>query len=382
MKFFCLKLMILEKISRSKFGIEQYNKQKLQFKLQKNLDAQTRKFLECQLIFEYNIKSYQNGQTQFIHQKAGKSENVGFANQNGKKFNFSSNESSKFKKTNNKGGEGLLSNLLEEVAFFSSAFYQIEMYQKNIQTKFQEQFQFRIQEFIQKLEQLQFSQINLYQETDENFHSYLERLETNLFKRVNDIEITQFKIPIFDFLDYLEDYLQEKLAQKRCFSNLNIEQDFLIQQIKKIYWEEGSDGFKKEKEEESNLLDNLVQRFKDFTNNEQWKIKQGLVFPVIQISTNCFSDSITSFCQEVLIQLWVEEKDQRVRNVLKNQHLIRMQMQILSKDWSTQHDRIEKKMQEMSRRIDELQEQISHEAKLNQRDLYKKRTRRNIKTIG
>ncbi|CAK87305.1 unnamed protein product, partial (macronuclear) [Paramecium tetraurelia] len=102
----------------------------------------------------------------------------------------------------------------------------------------------------------------------------------------------------------------------------------------------------------------------------QWKIKQGLVFTIIQISSNCFSDSITSFCQKVLIEQWVQENDQRVRNILKNQGLISMQMQILQKDWSTQHHRIAKNMQEMLRRIDELQEQISHEANLNKRDIY------------
>ncbi|CAK81644.1 unnamed protein product (macronuclear) [Paramecium tetraurelia] len=52
--------------------------------------------------------------------------------------------------------------------------------------------------------------------------------------------------------------------------------------------------------------------------------------------------------------------------------MLRLQMQILQKDWSTQHDIIAGKMQEMLRRIDELQEQASHEANLKKRDLYLK----------
>ncbi|CAD8098799.1 unnamed protein product [Paramecium sonneborni] len=44
-------------------------------------------------------------------------------------------------------------------------------------------------------------------------------------------------------------------------------------------------------------------------------------------------------------------------------------MQNLKKNWQTQHDRISGEMQQMLLRIDKLQEQISHEANLNKRDL-------------
>ncbi|CAD8118446.1 unnamed protein product [Paramecium primaurelia] len=44
-------------------------------------------------------------------------------------------------------------------------------------------------------------------------------------------------------------------------------------------------------------------------------------------------------------------------------------MQILQKDWQTQHDRISGEMQKMLKRIDELQEQITQEANHNKREL-------------
>ncbi|CAD8215539.1 unnamed protein product [Paramecium octaurelia] len=113
-------------------------------------------------------------------------------------------------------------------------------------------------------------------------------------------------------------------------------------------------------------------KIQDFKNNEYWKIKQGLVFTIIQISSNCFSDTLASFCQKVLIQLWVQEKDLRVKNLLKNEKVMSMQMRILQKDWQTQQDRIAGEMQKMLSRIDELQEQISHEANLNKLDIYLK----------
>ncbi|CAK86043.1 unnamed protein product (macronuclear) [Paramecium tetraurelia] len=325
---------------------------------------------------EGNEKCHQVEKVQQIDLQVKKSEN---ANQT---FNFYSNESYrtylsfilkvvKLKKLILKQQMALLHNLLEEVNFFSNTINQIEKFNKEIQTKFQQRFQFCIQEYIQKFEQLQFSQINLSQKKDENFHLYLESLEAKLFKRINDEEIIQININIFDFLNCLEVYLRNKLVQKSTFSINQVEEDCLYQLIKKIYLHQDSEKVDdvEESKEKFGFLDNLVQRFKDFTNNEQWKIKQGLVFTIIQISSNCFSDSITSFCQKVLIQLWVQEKDLRVRNILKNKDLISMQMQILQKDWQSQHNRIAGKMQEMLRRIDELQEQISHEANLNKRDI-------------
>ncbi|CAK83935.1 unnamed protein product (macronuclear) [Paramecium tetraurelia] len=289
--------------------------------------------------------------------QVGKSENGVFANQIRKKFNFSSNESQrtylssimkviKLKKLILTEEFVLLHKLLEEVVFFSDTFRQIQEYEKEIQIKFSFRFQCRISEFIQKFEKRMKIFICIWQKP-----SYLK------------VQMKQ-KLMFQIFLIAQNFIYIKKLDQK----------DFLIQQIKKIYLEKESEKVDSgdEQTEQFGLLDNMVQRFKDFTNNEQWKIKQGLVFTIIQISSNQFSDSMTSFCQKVIIQLWVQEKDQRVRNILKNQGLVSMQMQILQKDWQTQQDRIEGKMQEMLRRIDELQEQIFHEANLSQRDHYLK----------
>ncbi|CAK76754.1 unnamed protein product (macronuclear) [Paramecium tetraurelia] len=269
-------------------------------------------------------------------------------------------------------GRELLNQLFEKVVLFSEKLDQIQRYEKENQIKFQKRCQECIQEFMEMFEESQLILNQANQNDDENFHLYLERIETQFFKRGNDKVIAQDQIKISDFLYQLVVSVQKQLAELKYRSNMTLKQDFLIQQIKKIYLEENGEEDQEESKEQFCLLDNFVQRVKEFSNNDQWKIKQGLVFTIIQISSNCFSDSMTSFCQKVLIQLWVQEKDQRVRNILKNQGLISVQMQILQKDWSTQHDRIANNMQEMLRQIDELQEQISHEANLNKRDIYLK----------
>ncbi|CAK92961.1 unnamed protein product, partial (macronuclear) [Paramecium tetraurelia] len=330
-----------------------------------------------------NKNSNLTDQFQLNSQLEGQSENdkICELKQNGKKFNFRSDNNYrtylsfmikiiKLKKLKLQEEMELLQKLLEEFVLFSVKLDQIEKYKIEIQIKFQQRFQCYIQEFIQKFELLQLTDVNLYQKEDESFHLYLDRIETELFKRIKDKEIIQTYINIPDFLNQLEIYVYEKVVSQRCFANSPIKQDFLIKQIKKIYLEDLEEV---EADEESNqqfgLEDNLIQKYQDFINNDQWKIKQGLVFTIIQISSNSYSDNVTSFCQKVLIKMWIQEKDLRVRNILKHKHLISLQMQIMQKDWSTQIERIAKKMQEMLSRIDELQEQISHEANLKKRDL-------------
>ncbi|CAD8214592.1 unnamed protein product [Paramecium pentaurelia] len=148
----------------------------------------------------------------------------------------------------------------------------------------------------------------------------------------------------------------------------------MIQQIKKIYLSENEEEEQEDKDDvQSNqqlgLFQSLYQKYKDYKNNDEWKIKQGLVLSIIQISSNCFTNRIIQFCQQILIELWALEKDQRVRNLLKNETLIHLSMQILQKDWQTQNNRIAGEMQQMLSRIDFLQEQIAQEANANKREI-------------
>ncbi|CAD8181198.1 unnamed protein product [Paramecium pentaurelia] len=146
---------------------------------------------------------------------------------------------------------------------------------------------------------------------------------------------------------------KEKLiVSKQEFQEISFDQKYLIQLTKKIYLQENYQIC----EVKSNQQDQLL------INNKTMNGKLN------RISFNSFTETTTRFCQKTLIQLWVLEKDQSVRNLLKNQHLLSLQMQILSKDWKTQHDRIAGEMQKMLKRIDELQEQISCEANLNKRE--------------
>ncbi|CAK70857.1 unnamed protein product (macronuclear) [Paramecium tetraurelia] len=216
---------------------------------------------------------------------------------------------------------------------------------------------------LNQLKEYQFTTANLKQYETESSKEYFSRISINLYdENQSDQKNTQI-INIVHFLYQLMAETKEKLMKSKWkFIEIQFDQEYLIQLSKILYLQENYE----EQEVKTNQQD---QFSKDQYNNDEWKIKQGLVLTIIQISLHSFAEKITQFCQKELIELWVQEKDLRVRNLLKNEKLISMQMQILSKDWQTQQDRIAGEMQEMLSRIDELQEQISHEANLNKRDL-------------
>ncbi|CAD8089150.1 unnamed protein product [Paramecium sonneborni] len=286
------------------------------------------------------------------------------------KFCIKENGMAKLQLQKIKQEKEILCKLLEDFIIFSDKLNQIQRYQKEVQIKFQQKFQDRFQELTKNYQQSTTTKLDLQQKEDENFKLYFERISSNLSKETTDTDMANLKMNISDFLNSLKSYCQAKLSEQKYISNTIIEQEFMLQQIRKLYLQ---DNQLEENDEKSNqhlgVFDTLNLKFKDFNNNEEWKIRQGLAFTIIQISSNCFTDAIISFCQKTLIQFWVSEKDQRVRNLLKNENLINLQMQILKKDWQSQHDKIAGEMQQMLKKTDQLQEEISHEANLNKRDL-------------
>ncbi|CAD8105018.1 unnamed protein product [Paramecium primaurelia] len=266
-----------------------------------------------------------------------------------------------------------LTQLLEEVQKFRNDFFLIQDYKKEIQAQMHNFFLKFLQDQVNKFEQSLYTTADLKQIQREDFKEYFERITILLEcqDQKDDRNIAE-QTNIFDFLNNIKAEIQKILIDSKCVSQeVIISQDKLIKQITNIYLQgdEEEESDEVESIKQFSLLNALNQKYQDFINNDEWKIKQSLVITIIQISSNCFIDTIIVFCQKALIFFWIEEKDQRVRNILKNQHLIKMQMQILSQDWQTQHNRIAGEMQQNLRRVEQLQEQISREANLSKRDI-------------
>ncbi|CAK81362.1 unnamed protein product (macronuclear) [Paramecium tetraurelia] len=181
-----------------------------------------------------------------------------------------------------------LNKLLEKFDSFSRKLDKILRYEEEYQNKLYFRFQDCTKECIQRFEESQLINDNVNQKEDENFQQYLERIETQFFRRGNVNVIYQAQIKISDFLNQIVACVKQ-VEFKYCTST-QIESDYLIQQLNTIYLE---DIEVLEDEEESDqqlgLSNNLIFKIKDVITNDQWKIKQGLVFTIIQITSSCYS---------------------------------------------------------------------------------------------
>ncbi|CAD8083708.1 unnamed protein product [Paramecium primaurelia] len=227
---------------------------------------------------------------------------------------------------------------------------------------------------IKNFDNSQSTNIDLQQKENENFKTYFDRIQITLQQEVllNDNIVEKRnskKIYLLDFFQKLKISIKKQLVINNKSSDISMEQEHLIQLISKIYLNQDQQDFEEEpSQHKCGLFDTLKQKYKDFKNNDEWKIKQGLVLTLIQVSSNTTMDSINSYCQSTLIKLWKQEKDQRIRKQLKNQDLINMQINLFKKDWKIQEIKIAQEMQQLINKMDNLQISISHEVNPNKRD--------------
>ncbi|CAD8166292.1 unnamed protein product [Paramecium pentaurelia] len=219
---------------------------------------------------------------------------------------------------------------------------------------------------IKNFDNSQSTKIDLQQEENENFKTYFDRIQMTLQQEellIDNIveKRNSKKINLLDFFQKLKISIKKQLVINNKSSDISMEQEHLIQLIPKIYLNQDQQDFEEEpNQNKGGLFDSLKQNYKDFKNNDEWKIKQDLVFTLIQVSSNSTMDSINSYCQSPLIKLQKQEKDQRIRKQLKTK------IQLIY--WKIQKIKIAQEMQQLINKMDNLKIFISHEVNPNKRD--------------
>ncbi|CAD8113595.1 unnamed protein product [Paramecium primaurelia] len=176
----------------------------------------------------------------------------------------------------------LFCQILEETKQFSDKLHLIQKYNENIQSRTYRKFNSHFQNQIQIFEQLQWTTANLQKNEKESFKDYFNRIETDIYlvKNEKDDSYIQQKTNVCDFLNFFQGEIKQKLVQSKCvISKIQFDQEYLIKQIKKIYLSEDEEEEQEDKDDvESNqqgLFQFLNQKYKDYKNNDEWKIKQG-----------------------------------------------------------------------------------------------------------
>ncbi|CAD8138216.1 unnamed protein product [Paramecium pentaurelia] len=97
------------------------------------------------------------------------------------------------------------------------------------------------------------------------------------------------------------------------------------------------------------------------------KVREGLVYNLIRLQQSIQEQQINSFCCKQLQYFWIYEKNQRVRNLLKNKELIEIQKQLFVQDQDNLQDSLQYQLKKSMQIIQNLQQQIKLEGNLLKR---------------
>ncbi|CAD8113818.1 unnamed protein product [Paramecium primaurelia] len=118
-----------------------------------------------------------------------------------------------------------------------------------------------------------------------------------------------------------------------------------------------------------NTYKNAKEQFLDLVDLKyDYKVREGLVYNLIRLQQVNQEQKIKAFCQKHLQYFWVFEKDQRVRNLLKNKELVEIQKQLFTQDIDNLADSIKDELKSRMQKLDNLQQEIKLEGNFQKRE--------------
>ncbi|CAD8111280.1 unnamed protein product [Paramecium sonneborni] len=153
-----------------------------------------------------------------------------------------------------------------------------------------------------------------------------------------------------ELMEYLSFFYQ--LSNSDYFNKMKADK------INDSIWQDIKNAYQKKKEK---LLD-LINLKPDH------KIREGLVYNLIRLQFSIQEQQINSFSTKYLQYMWVYEKDQKVRNLLKNKELIEIQKQLFAQDLDNLSGSIKDELKEKMIRLENLQQRIKLEGNQQKRD--------------
>ncbi|CAD8210407.1 unnamed protein product [Paramecium octaurelia] len=96
----------------------------------------------------------------------------------------------------------------------------------------------------------------------------------------------------------------------------------------------------------------------DTISDQSYKVRELVVFNLIKIQSIIQEQPIQEFCENLLKQIWIIEKNPNVRSLLKNEEMIKMQKKLFSQDLQNFSLKIKKEMQTKFKQIEQLETQV------------------------
>ncbi|CAD8125274.1 unnamed protein product [Paramecium sonneborni] len=99
-----------------------------------------------------------------------------------------------------------------------------------------------------------------------------------------------------------------------------------------------------------------------------YKVREGLAYNLIRLQYSIQEQQINQFSCKYVQHMWVFEKDQRVRNLLKNKELVEIQKQLFAQDFDNFSSSIKDELKERLQKLENLQQQIKLEGNQQKRE--------------
>ncbi|CAD8191441.1 unnamed protein product [Paramecium octaurelia] len=202
--------------------------------------------------------------------------------------------------------------------------------------------------------------LNLFNEIDDSQRKNFKQSIINLRKQtLKFLKMIQNELIFFDdkFLKKCKEQTNDqkipKLLHIFTFDFLNLLDQGIVHQVGKV-----------------DIVQNIIAELKndmkidqeenifDIFSDSSYKVRELVVFNLIKIQSIIQEQSIQEFCEDLLKQIWIIEKHPNVRNLLKNEEMIKMQKRLFSHDLQNFFLKINLEMQKKFEKIKHLQTQV------------------------
>ncbi|CAD8099382.1 unnamed protein product [Paramecium sonneborni] len=229
-----------------------------------------------------------------------------------------------------------------------------QILQKESQNDEQKKFQDQLIQ-LQQSEQQDFStQIKNLKEKSDKFFSV--KVKTQIKQMIDGLQIedkqkNQYQLNVnLQLPEFLSFFYQKSSQEYSQGLKPDVINDSIWQEMKNCYIE------LKEK-----LIDSIELK-------SDYKVREGLVYNLIRLQQCIQEQQIYSFSTKYLQYIWVYEKDQKVRSLLKNKELIQIQKLLFSSELDNLSSSIKDEIKERMQKLENLQQQIKLEGNSQKRE--------------
>ncbi|CAD8125112.1 unnamed protein product [Paramecium sonneborni] len=163
-------------------------------------------------------------------------------------------------------------------------------------------------------------------------------------------------------IDY--QYIQQMISIKEFYQypfDLEPQIYFILNQI------ESKDDQKKK----NDYYDLIQQGINDLLSNNQWRIRQFIVYELIQMRRSCLQQNALTLNSGLYIRFQVYETDKRIKQLFDDKS-IQLSNQLMSKYWPSQEIIIQNKLKDKLKDLNEIAQQISIETSENYKQQLRK----------